>query len=84
MAAVWRHIARLRYYGVRRSNTTRHAYFRKESLFLGNYTSQAGSSLPVVVMLSLPCFTPLAPITRFASAWIAEVLPRTTNTSRQL
>ena len=50
----------------------------------GNYANnrtarQAGRSFPVVVMLSLPCLTPFAPMRRSAKDFSAEALPRTTD-----
>ena len=45
---------------------------------------QVGKSLPVVVTVSLPCFTPLAVINSSAILRITAALPRTSNTSRQL
>ena len=46
--------------------------------------SYVGRSLPVVVTVSLPCFTPLAVMSSSAILRITPALPRTSNTSRQL
>ena len=43
-----------------------------------------GKSFPVLVMVSLPCLTPLAAINSSASFLMAAALPRTASTSRQL
>ena len=41
------------------------------------------SPLPVVVMVSLPCFTPFTLTSASATSLISDTLPFTTNTSRQ-
>ena len=45
---------------------------------------QAGISLPVVVTVSLPCFTPLAAMSSSAILLTTFALPRISKTSRQL
>ncbi len=59
----------------------RMGYFWHPHLCVLTYT---GKSLPAVVTVSFPCFTPLAAMSSSAICLIRPAWPRTTNTSRQL